>query len=46
VLMTEKDAVKCARFSRPDLWYLPVEAELDPAFVTAFFQKLEVLRNG
>lgn len=31
VLMTEKDAVKCAPFAGPDHWYLPVEAALDPA---------------
>jgi tetraacyldisaccharide 4'-kinase len=46
VLMTEKDAVKCARFAGEDLWYLPVEAELDPAFVDEFFRRLEALRNG
>ncbi len=32
VLMTEKDAVKCARFDRVDLVALRVDAELDPAF--------------
>lgn len=31
VLMTEKDAVKCAAFARPNWWYLPVEADVDPA---------------
>jgi len=29
VLMTEKDAVKCAAFARDDLWYLVVDAEVD-----------------
>jgi tetraacyldisaccharide 4'-kinase len=29
VLMTEKDAVKCAAFARPNHWYLPINAELD-----------------
>ncbi len=28
VLMTEKDAVKCAAFAEPNWWFLPVEAEL------------------
>jgi len=28
VLMTEKDAVKCAGFADPRLWYVPVAAEL------------------
>jgi len=32
VLMTEKDAVKCRPFSKPDWWVVPVEARLDPAF--------------
>ncbi|SDW26452.1 tetraacyldisaccharide 4'-kinase [Thiocapsa roseopersicina] len=41
VLMTEKDAVKCARFASEDHWFLPVEAELDTAFVEAFFRTLE-----
>lgn len=41
VLMTEKDAVKCAHFAGEDHWFLPVQAELDTAFVEAFFRKLE-----
>ncbi len=32
VVMTEKDAVKCARFAREEWWCLPVEARLDPTF--------------
>jgi tetraacyldisaccharide 4'-kinase len=32
VLMTEKDAVKCKRFARPQHWILPVRAAPDPAF--------------
>lgn len=32
ILMTEKDAVKCHGFAGPGHWYLPVEAEPDPAF--------------
>ena len=27
-LMTEKDAVKCAEFANPQLWYVPVTAQL------------------
>lgn len=30
VLMTEKDAVKCASFAGPGWWYLPVTARLTP----------------
>ncbi|MGA9422977.1 MAG: tetraacyldisaccharide 4'-kinase [Rhodanobacteraceae bacterium] len=32
VMMTEKDAVKCASFAQPDWWYLPVSAELPGDF--------------
>ncbi len=32
VLMTEKDAVKCRPFARPDWWVVPVEVQLDGAF--------------
>jgi len=31
LLMTEKDAVKCAAFGRDTWWYLPVEAVVDSA---------------
>jgi tetraacyldisaccharide 4'-kinase len=31
VLMTEKDAVKCEGFAGPRHWYVPVEADIDPA---------------
>ncbi len=40
VLMTEKDAVKCTDFARPNWWYLPVEAEVDAALATAVVLKL------
>jgi tetraacyldisaccharide 4'-kinase len=32
VLMTEKDAVKCAEFAGKQHWYLPVKAVPDPVF--------------
>jgi tetraacyldisaccharide 4'-kinase len=32
VVMTEKDAVKCKRFAKPQHWVFPVRAVLDPAF--------------
>lgn len=35
VLMTAKDAVKCARFADPRCWVLPVQARLDPPFAAA-----------
>ncbi|MGQ3056333.1 MAG: tetraacyldisaccharide 4'-kinase [Nevskia sp.] len=39
VLMTEKDAVKCAAFARPGLWCLPAEAHIGEAD-TALVRKL------
>lgn len=33
VLMTEKDAVKCADFMRDDLWALKIDAQLEPGFI-------------
>ncbi|HSH73279.1 MAG TPA: tetraacyldisaccharide 4'-kinase [Methylophilaceae bacterium] len=40
ILMTEKDAVKCADFAQPDWWYLPVEAKVDEALLQAIQQKI------
>lgn len=40
VLMTEKDAVKCERFAVDNQWYLPVDAELAPAFGQRLLQLL------
>ena len=39
VLMTEKDAVKCARFAQPHHGFIPVDAEID-AVQTARVRKL------
>lgn len=33
ILMTEKDAVKCAAIADERCWYLPVHAHIDPALV-------------
>ncbi|EEW05792.1 Tetraacyldisaccharide-1-P 4'-kinase [Vibrio mimicus VM603] len=30
LIMTEKDAVKCAEFAQPNWWYLPVSAQFAP----------------
>jgi tetraacyldisaccharide 4'-kinase len=35
VLMTEKDAVKCARFDEARMWAVPVTARIEPALVQA-----------
>ncbi|PKO26087.1 MAG: tetraacyldisaccharide 4'-kinase [Betaproteobacteria bacterium HGW-Betaproteobacteria-8] len=40
VLMTEKDAVKCAGFARPNWWYLPVDAEVDPVLADYIIRRL------
>ncbi|MCE7949809.1 MAG: tetraacyldisaccharide 4'-kinase [Xanthomonadales bacterium PRO7] len=40
VLMTEKDAVKCAAFARPNWWKVPVRAQLLPHFFDAVAQLL------
>ena len=45
VLMTEKDAVKCTAFAKSSWWYLPVEAEVDPALGQLILAKLRSL-NG
>jgi tetraacyldisaccharide 4'-kinase len=43
VVMTEKDAVKCAAFAGADHWYLPVVARLDAAFATELKQRIEAV---
>ncbi|MDZ4098664.1 MAG: tetraacyldisaccharide 4'-kinase, partial [Methylophilaceae bacterium] len=40
VLMTEKDAVKCAPFAKQNWWYLPVDAVVDKALADYIVQKL------
>ena len=41
LLMTEKDAVKCAAFARPDDWYLAVDAEVDGGLKTLLLNALK-----
>lgn len=44
IVMTEKDAVKCEHFKIPDLWYMPIEAEMSGAFehrLSILIQELE-----
>lgn len=40
LLMTEKDAVKCAGLTTGETWVLPVEAELSPALIDLIVEKL------
>lgn len=44
LLMTEKDAVKCAAFADETQWSVPVDAELPAGFVDALVAALAVLR--
>ena len=46
VIMTEKDAVKCAGFARDDCWYLPVAPRLDGRFGRLLLDKLKVIVDG
>jgi tetraacyldisaccharide 4'-kinase len=40
LLLTEKDAVKCAAFAPADTWVLPVRAELPPELVRLVLEKI------
>ncbi|HEX4329844.1 MAG TPA: tetraacyldisaccharide 4'-kinase [Burkholderiales bacterium] len=40
IVMTEKDAIKCAQFGDPRIWVLPVTAQIDPGLVDALLEKL------
>ncbi len=41
VIMTEKDAVKCAPFAAPQHWYLPVTARAPAALARGIIHRLE-----
>ncbi|HEB57554.1 MAG TPA: tetraacyldisaccharide 4'-kinase, partial [Gammaproteobacteria bacterium] len=41
VLMTEKDAVKCQRFAAENMWYLPIEIEMNNDFDVQLLNLLE-----
>lgn len=45
VVMSEKDAVKCAAFARDDLWSLGVDAQVDDGLQSLILSKLET-RHG
>ncbi len=40
LIMTEKDAIKCTGFARPNWWYLCVEATMSDAFVSQLEQRI------
>ncbi len=43
IIMTEKDAVKCAAFATEQCWMLPVDAEIDSDFYTQLQRHLATL---
>ncbi|WP_022942078.1 tetraacyldisaccharide 4'-kinase [Psychromonas hadalis] len=43
LLMTEKDAVKCQTFAKPNWWYLPIDAQLPDTFQEQLLQKIKDL---
>lgn len=45
VIMTEKDAVKCFSFARPQYWYLMVYAETDPLIIDRINRVLKEREN-
>ncbi|MFN0162295.1 MAG: tetraacyldisaccharide 4'-kinase [Burkholderiales bacterium] len=45
ILMTEKDALKCASFVDPRLWVAPVTAIIPAGLIDAIVEKLEWTRN-
>lgn len=45
VLMTEKDAVKCANFAKDNWWYLPVSAKLTDEFDLTLIKKLKSIKQ-
>jgi len=45
VLMTEKDAVKCAAFADERMWMMRVEAELPPEFDNFLLERLASVQN-
>jgi tetraacyldisaccharide 4'-kinase len=46
VLMTEKDAVKCADFAPEDSYAVPIDAELPEAFWAALLDRIDRLRTA
>ena len=41
ILMTEKDAVKCAAFATEQCWVLRVDAQVDPALIHLIIEKIK-----
>ncbi len=41
IIMTEKDAVKCKAFAKPNCWVLPVQASIDEGLMEKVLNKLQ-----
>lgn len=46
VVMTEKDAVKCRRYGKPDHWVVQIDVQPEQAFIDRLDRLLEVLKIG
>jgi tetraacyldisaccharide 4'-kinase len=46
ILMTEKDAIKCARFARGEFWMLPVDARVAPQLGQLVLDKLKAAHGS
>ncbi len=45
ILMTAKDAVKCQRYGRDNMWIVPVEAQLPDSFALRLLQMIKALNK-
>jgi tetraacyldisaccharide 4'-kinase len=43
LLMTEKDAVKCTSFAKPNWWYLPISAKFSSEFEKKLLEKIKTI---
>lgn len=46
VIMTEKDAVKYSRFSKPGYWYMPIKTEMTKAFEHRLTTLIQEITDG
>jgi tetraacyldisaccharide 4'-kinase len=46
VVMTEKDAVKCRRYGKPDHWVVQIDVQPEQVFIDRLDRLLEVLKIG
>lgn len=45
LIMTEKDAVKCANYAKDNWWYLPVSAEFNPSDEARILNKIKEVKE-